>query len=212
MADIRDRLDNLLARNGDQWLLDVIDVKFPETEEAFVVRLNREIDSIVSELERSAVYTFDEPEEELSNRMISLLRRAGYNASAETDHRGHVDLIVEGGRRWTWLAECKIHGAYEELREGLRQLLTRYSTGRSPFGSFIVFIKNMKGGEVVDKWRGVVRDERLEGFLYDEDDAERFCFRTSHTHATSGSEYHVRHVGVMLYYSPQDKSALARAA
>ncbi len=209
MTDVRDRLDNLIARNGDQWLLDLIDIKFPETEEVFVDRINREIDSIVDELESSARFTFKELEEELSNRVIALLRRAGYRADAETDNRGHVDIMVRSSQRWTWLAECKIHGSYEEMREGLRQLLTRYTTGRSPYGSFLIFIKNKKGGDVVENWRKKLRDEEIEAFKADIDDEQRFCFLSLHAHATTGTDYHVRHVGVMLYYSPQDRSALA---
>lgn len=212
MSDLKDRLDNLIARNGDQWLLDIIDVKFPGNEDAFFDRLNREVDSIVQELEASAVHTHEEGEEKLSNRVISLLRRAGYDAGAETEHRGHVDIIVNGGGRWTWLAECKVHSSYDTLHEGLKQLLTRYSTGRFPNGAFIIFIKNVKGSKVVEKWREKVVGEGLEYFVREQDESTRFCFRSTHEHQTSGTEYTVRHVGVMLYYSPQDKSALASAA
>jgi hypothetical protein len=212
MTDFHDRLDQLIARNGEQWLLDFVDVHYPEAEEQFVRRLNQEIDSIVDDLEASAEFMQGEGEEKLSNRVVAMLRRAGYAADAETNNRGHVDILVRSNRRWIWMAECKVHGSYEELREGLRQLLTRYSTGRSPHGALIIFIRNLQGGKVIEAWRGIIRDEQLEGYVSDSDDEEQFCFLTSHEHMTSGTTFAVRHVGVMLYYSPKDKSALARAA
>ena len=197
MTDLRNRLDNILARNGDQWLLDAIDVKYPDSREEFVVRLDREVDSIVDELESSTYEEASSSERHSAARIASLLRRVGYGVSLISDAGLQVDAVAQSGRRWTWLAECRFQGV-DRLRHGLKSLLTHPSAGELPFGSLIILMNGANGNQAINEWRRIVRGERLESFITDSDDVEPCCFRSSHTHAKTGSPYQARHVGVTL--------------
>jgi hypothetical protein len=87
--------------------------------------------SVIRELEKIAHQLEGEGEEKLRSRILGMLRQMGYKADAESDNRGHTDLLVESGHlALTWIAEAKKHGADEDLIEGMKQLHNRYSSGR----------------------------------------------------------------------------------
>lgn len=181
----------------------------PPDAATFVARLEEDVHTAVRELESQRRHLAGEGEESLRSRLVTYLRGKDYEATAETDEGGHVDILVRSAKLGLlWVGECKVHGAYEELDEGMLQLHTRYASGRYPAVGFIIFCFNQDAGSVVAAWKARLIESKLCGLLGDpvEDPRHALCFTTRHQHAGAGLEVVTRHVVASLYWGPEDKS------
>ena len=77
------------------------------------------LDSAISRLEANAHRVQGDGEEKLTNYLAVQLAAAGYDASCETDVRGHTDLKIENrSAQLLWIAEAKLHPVMKRtLRE-----------------------------------------------------------------------------------------------
>lgn len=113
-----------------------------ESEDQFIEALEKAVNEAVVRLESGAklLMTLDEPT--LSWMLVGLLEAAGINASPETYHNGHVDVLVRHPRRpLVSIGECKLHDGYAYHVRGCKQLLDRYSSGRSKRGFCLDFFQ-----------------------------------------------------------------------
>lgn len=197
-------LKRLIRRQGVEWLQASVEILAPPDLETFIKRLYLEIDAILRRFEETANLRQGDVEDRLNTDLVLLLRQRGYNANREEDHRGHTDILVRQDQH-KWIGEGKIHRSYNDLVKGLRQLLTRYTTGREQYVGLIIYILNQNAKQVMRTWRDRL-EKRLEcGFhkAYEDPD-NSLVFWSLHEHKGSGLELLTRHIGVSLFYAPED--------
>lgn len=86
----------------------------------------------IIEMESGRKYYMELPEPALSKMLCSLMKSARIPTTAEEDSSGHVDVTVKHDNGiYRVLGECKIYRNYSYHLGGCRQLLKRYSAGRS---------------------------------------------------------------------------------
>ncbi|PRY63485.1 hypothetical protein B0H98_10880 [Vreelandella songnenensis] len=144
---------------------------------------------------------------------------------------GNADIVIEHlSGDFTIICESKILGEIpnstskyynNHLLEGMKQLVTRYSTATvgQDHCILLIFCFAPMMRDAIDKWKQYFFDKSKNGT---DDDKKHFKnlgdynfvsyvgqrgFFTSHTHHSSGYPVKVRHVPVCLYHQPVDKSA-----
>lgn len=194
---------------GSRGLADASTDEVAALRRTFIARLEGDLFAAVLYLESVRHHLAGEREESLRSRLVGYLQAKGYDASAETDEGGHVDILVRSAKLGLlWIGECKVHGAYEDLAEGMLQLHTRYASGRYPSVGFIIFCFNQDAASVVATWKTRLSERKLCGMIDEpvDDPRHALSFTTRHIHAGSGLEVVTRHVVVPLYWVPEDKS------
>lgn len=179
------------------------------TYQEFISCLYDEIDSIIYEIQDARNFLADHSEDSLTTSVVIPLRRVGYDATHSRNVGGNVDIVVSK-KNFKWLGEAKICYSNNALWEGFLQLCERYSisdTGQDN-GGLLVYIKKPDTQALMRSWRSYLIDNQdLREFRTRECERRDLAFFSSHSHNVSGREFTVRHMPVMLYYNPQDKSA-----
>lgn len=183
-------------------------------DDAFLAILHSDIDDAIERLQTDAPRFMGAKEDAITGNLITFLVGRRYDAWAEPFERGHVDIFVHCKRlRLKWHGEAKIHGAYDTALDGMRQLLTRYTSGTHHHGGFFLYVFRRNLNKIQAKWRRtIVADKRPDSCATTKDtnDAREYRFNTTHAHAI-GSDYHVRHHLVYLHFAPKDKSGVANS-
>lgn len=172
-----------------------------------------DIDSCITEIERNRELRQDSSEDLLSVEIISMLKVIGYTATHEAKSGGHVDITVSHAKGYEWFGEAKKHSSYDHLFEGFLQLCTRYSTGSpdSKCGGIIAYVNNQDVAKVITTWKERLKSENLPDYTdWDCKVRSGLSFFSRHKHEVSGLPYTVRHMAVMMYHAPKDKSARNR--
>lgn len=207
MDKILDRFNDARSYFTDQELLEFIVRRSPKDADEFIRVLYADIERIISDIEAVGDSYQGHSEEQLRDALLVPLKHRGYNAEAESKSRGRTDLLVKCTKiNLVWIGEAKIHGAYEHLAEGMKQLFTRYSTGRHKDVGFIVFIFAKDGASIFKKWQDHLVAKNVcnvVGSLHINGD---FSFLSEHRHEGSGTQVMTRHFGVLLHFEPTDKS------
>jgi len=147
-------------------------------------------------------------EDRLTAELISMLRSRAYDSSHDEMIGGHSDIVVRHAKGYLWLGEAKVHGTYDYLLQGFHQLCTRYSRGTpdSDKGGLIIYARNQNVGSMIAKWRAHLPSAEVEGLQIDDCALrQQLGFRSTHKHGSSGRDYKVWHIGVVLHFDPKDK-------
>jgi hypothetical protein len=162
-----------------------------------------DLDSAIERLEANAHRVQSDGEEKLTNYLAVQLAAAGYDASCETDVRGHTDLKIENrSAQVLWIAESKLHSSHEKNIDGMLQLMSRYTSGRHSDAGFLLFIRQPSAALILERWRSTVQtDERLACTAV-ENHSRCATFSSDHDHP-SGFKLIVRHHAILLFYDPQ---------
>lgn len=177
------------------------------TYDQFVDTLHSDLDEIVQRIQENPEIRANDGEDRLTLEIVNILRALGYDAAHETKIGGHTDLSVKGKNNYLWIGEAKIHGAYDYLFQGFQQLCTRYATGDSHQnrGALIIYIKNINSANVIKSWK-----EKLSTYGLEELEViactsrPDFAFNSSHKLVRTGLPFSVKHIGISLYFKPQD--------
>jgi hypothetical protein len=180
-----------------------------ETYDEFIQILYKDIDKIIYQLQENPELLQNDTEDRLTLDIVNSLRCIGYSASHDPKIGGHVDLAVKKGN-FIWIGEAKIHHNYDYLWEGFQQLSTRYSTGdeNQSDGGLLIYIKTQNAKQVVQKWQEHLTGKNLPNYSIQTCEIRNSCFFSIHTHERSGYNFKVRHMPIILYFNPQDKSGL----
>jgi hypothetical protein len=102
-----------------------------DTETAFVKATEGALDRVIRTIEEGGVKYSALDERGLSTLLTDLLIMSGFQATAERNVNGHVDVVIEHsfGGRWKYLGECKMYKGFKYHVEGCKQLLG-YCVGR----------------------------------------------------------------------------------
>lgn len=197
------RLDEYTSLYGEADLIARLERSTPPSVDVFVRRLYTDLDEAASTIQAQAQTFKSKDENALRNAILNMLRAWGYLASAETDNRGHVDLLVRSIHRpCKWIGEAKVHRDYAWLRKGLEQLLTRYTDGTEAASALIVFVFVKNAAAVAAKWAEYVGDRALCDLRAGPSIEGPLRFRTVHEHTASGLQVETRHMMVPMYYRP----------
>lgn len=170
----------------------------------YLEALGEDIERAIQRLESKASKYHKDDEEKLTTFIAERLEAGGHAAECEADNNGHVDLKVTKTKIGVlYLAEAKIHRSYEKNRKGMRQLLTRYASGKEKLGGFLLYITSPGAKRIVDKWRTEVRCRELSCTNVSQM-LRRGVFDSTHTHRTQ-YPLRVRHYGVFMHYDPKDR-------
>lgn len=142
-------------------------------------------------------------EDDITCRMVEHLDLQGFHASHESDHNGHVDILVQSDdKAFTWLGEAKLYKGSKYSEKGLYQLVSDYSTGaENESGGVLLYLNDtrLKVKEIMGEWQthltGLSADvnNRLEGLTFEPKKGTSSIFYTNHTHHRSGDPYRIRH-------------------
>lgn len=168
-------------------------------EQTFVEVTEVGVERAIRTIENGAKHYSKLDERGLSRLLADFLNKAGWQATAEREHNGHVDIVVEHMlfRQWKVLGECKIYDGYEYHIEGCDQLLG-YLTGREPRSFCLDFFKVPAMFEKLRTIRARMDSELpLQQVSASQDHAIGGAFTTAHTHATQ-AEVAILHVGCTL--------------
>jgi hypothetical protein len=182
-----------------------------ETYDDFIKELYRDIDRIIYRIQENPELRQNDKEDRLTIDIENQLCCLGYNASHDSKVGGHADLVVRKGD-FTWIGEAKIHSDYEYLWQGFQQLNTRYSTGDSnqKDGGVLIYIRVQDANLVIQRWKEYLLSKNLPDYSCRPCEMKDTCFYSIHKHEKSGRAFQVRHMPVMLYFNPKDKSGLSR--
>jgi hypothetical protein len=183
-----------------------------ETYDDFINVLYEDIDRIIYRIQENPELRQSDNEDRLTIDIQNQLRSIGYDASHDSKIGGHADLVVRKGK-FLWIGEAKIHRTYEYLWEGFQQLNTRYSTGDSnqKDGGILIYIIHQEDAkQIVWRWQEHLSSKKLPDYACNPCGMRDICFFSIHKHEGSGYVFRIRHMPVILYFKPRDKSARAR--
>jgi hypothetical protein len=187
----RDELARMVARRGRVG------------QSLFLEALYFDLGSAIERLESNAHRVQSDGEEKLTNYLAVQLAAAGYDASCETDVRGHTDLKVENrSAQVVWIAESKLHSSHEKNIDGMLQLMTRYTSGRHSDAGFLLFIRQPSAALILERWRSAVQADARLACTAVGNHSHQATFSSDHDHP-SGFKLFVRHHGILLFYDPQ---------
>jgi hypothetical protein len=181
----------------------------------FVLRINSEIDSIISKMELGKNYYNTHLEDAITNTICLMLQQKSISAEHGRYSSGETDLSVMHGPN-QWIAEAKWWNQDENALEGMRQLSTRYASGGDNACAGGVLLYN-RTGNLSDKIERLKELYSKRGWEFLEINVSpcktsSFAFITEHKNASSGLNYEVRHRALNFYHNPQDKSARSRGS
>lgn len=193
-----------LAAGGDRTLRRAATQTYVE----FVDLLYEDFDEILGDLENRKKYFTDAGEDQISDAIISDLKRFGYAAHHDKDINGHVDIAVECKHKpgFCWLGEAKIDHGPAYSYGGLLQLTTRYSTARqnADQGGLLIYIQGFDNAhQRLKDWAEYLT--KSHGYACDLQDNGRkgLAFFTAEPHKGTGLPYRIRHMMVHLRHDPQ---------
>ncbi len=209
-VDIRERVNDFIEEYGQHKVRALLDRLAPQTPDQFIERLYTDLHDAIDALERIAHQVQGASENSLRTRLLMSLRANGYDARAESDERGHCDLLVQCGHLGlVWIAEAKKHNEYDWLAKGLAQLHTRYTTGRHRDMALLVFAFNKDVKSVMDEWKERLIANRycgLEEGSCEDGAPGKLWFSSRHVHSVSGLTVTTRHVFAALNFAPADNA------
>ncbi|MCZ0930315.1 hypothetical protein L0636_07745 [Halomonas janggokensis] len=191
------------------------------------------LDRAVKSAEQEAHILFESGsvEDGWSSKIIARLDNGFCLRARPASAGGNADIVIEHlSGDFTIICESKILGkipnstsAYynNHLLEGVKQLVTRYSTATAEQDHCIllIFCFSPKMRDAIEKWKHYFFDKSnngtpeekeyfggLEEYNFADYEGQRGFF-TTHPHHSSGYPIKVRHVPVCLHHQPIDKSA-----
>ena len=151
------------------------------------------------------------PEIALTKMLSRDLNAASIPSTAEEHTNGHVDFTIKhpGGRPHRYLGECKIWKGPSYHVKGMKQLLSKYSTGRHRRGCCLEFVRGKDLAGKFSSLREYLDRKRPLQQLGDAVTHEtiKSGFVTSHRHE-SGWDLEVLHFGCNLHSSGKPPIAI----
>lgn len=181
-----------------------------KSQDDFISFLYEDLEKIIRIIEEDPGARRDDDEDRITQEVVLGLKMRGYDASHDTFHGGHCDIVVKLNK-YTWLGEAKIHSNYDHLMQGFNQLFSRYSSGTDfcNQGAIIVYCKRKNTLDVMTKWKTELIKKFGKKSISDKicSYRESLSFYSTHIHESSGLRYIVKHIFVVLHFDPQDKKS-----
>lgn len=179
---------------------------YPENYDEFIENLYIDIDKIIKLIEEDPEVRKDDGEDRLTVEIRGMLLSRGYMTSHDEKTGGHADLVVRK-KDYVWIGEAKKHDGYDWLLKGFKQLTTRYTTGdtNQDNGGLLIYIFGKDANRVMIRWQEFLTTQSLSDYSCEPCKKRELAFFSKHTHDKSGLPFRVRHMPILLYFSPQDR-------
>jgi hypothetical protein len=177
--------------------------KLAANKDIFVKQLYLDLDDAIQDLENNKHFFQDKKwgEDELTSCIITFLKGRLYDAEHDTQHGGHVDILVKHQLgKFEWIGEAKLWNGPKYIHDGWVQLTERYGTGtvRDDHGGILIYIKTDKSSNKFNDWKNYlstnVQDVEIEA------ESVPLRFKSTTKHPATDLPYYVRHMGVSLYH------------
>ncbi|WP_063800889.1 hypothetical protein [Burkholderia ubonensis] len=189
---------------------------FVKTYEEFIDIFNEMLDYAITRLEENPQHHQNDNEDALTEKLVTSLQMAGYDATHGTSGGGSKDLTVRWKNpQWTWIGEAKKYKSLADVREGFLQLTTRYRTANPLFtrGALIAYTLRPKAATLLEEWiqeaANVAAGTKvpLDNFRVEDCPLRpKLAYNSFHDHVATGLPCQIRHMAVVLYHLPEDKS------
>lgn len=185
-------------------LLGMIERKLSDNKQVFLNQLNLDLSDALNDLEKKKhIYQNDMwGEDELTFQIISFLQARFYDAEHDTQHGGHIDILVKSDNgKYEWLGEAKLWDGPKYIHGGWIQLTEKYGTGtiRDDHGGMILYIKADKAGEKLSTWKEYL-SANSENITTRDDPENPLVFHTISPHPATNLPYSVKHFAVSLFH------------
>ncbi|WP_241609031.1 hypothetical protein [Rosenbergiella australiborealis] len=181
--------------------------KFAATNDDFINQLYIDLDDAMYFLETQKHMYQDHKwgEDELTYTIIAFLQGRNYDAEHDTQHGGHVDILVKHHHgKFAWIGEAKLWNGPAYVFGGWNQLSSRYGTGtlRDNHGGIIIYVKQRNSSDKFASWSNYL-SERVEAIITP-DTKNPLRFSSETMHPATNQPYFVRHMAVSLFHTTGD--------
>jgi len=195
--------------------------EYAKTYEEFIEILYSSLDHAISQLQHNPQHHQNDDEDALTHRLITLLNMVGYDATHGTSGGGSKDLTVRWRNpQWSWIGEAKKYRSLADVREGFLQLTTRYRNTDPLFtqGGLIAYTFRPGAAQLLADWMkeaarvAQTSETSLNNFRVEDCPLRpMLAYNSFHDHVASGLPCKIRHIAVVLYHLPEDKSGRTAA-
>ncbi|HGO6081719.1 TPA: hypothetical protein ACK3PA_006215 [Burkholderia cenocepacia] len=210
LADYLDRVKhNPISRN-------MVRLQYVQDYDEFIDIFYEVLDFAIARLQANPQHHQEDSEDGLTVKLMNLLEMAGFAVTTGTTGGGNKDLTVGWlNPEWTWIGEAKKFNSLTDVREGFLQLTTRYRNANPLYarGGLVAYTLRPKAAALLKEWMeeapNVANDTKVKLDNFRVEDCKRrpgLAFNSFHTHVASGLECEIRHMAVVLYHLPEDKS------
>lgn len=178
--------------------------KFAANKEIFVEQLYKDIDDAIHILETQK-HMYQKAmwgEDELTSVIITFLKGRSYDAEHDTQHGGHVDIIVKHQYgKFEWIGEAKLWDGPAYIYDGWIQLNERYGSGtvRDDHGGIIIYVKIKNSADKLGDWQTHLLS-KITDVAITPDATNSLRFSSSTAHPATARPYKVRHMAVSLFH------------
>lgn len=179
---------------------------FTKTHDQWTALVEDAIDYISKDFAETAHHRKDRDEDGITIDIVTSLKNMGFQASHDEDVGGHCDIVVRGDNDFVWLAEAKIHDAYDWLLKGFEQISTRYTTGfpGQNSGALIIYCKAPNAAQIMKRWIEVF-SAKVPGIHTVGCDKFALAYISTFEHERSGLPFRLRHIPFTLWHAPKDR-------
>jgi hypothetical protein len=182
------------------------------TYQEFVDKLIPDVKEIIELIQESVNHQVKK-EDLLSIQIVHLLKCKNYNATSDTNLRGHCDILVKY-KTFSWIGEAKIYKSNPWLLKGVSQVLHRYSTGNhnQSHSALIIYIFQKDCLSKMKEWNKYFETYTIEGKHSNRFSIQNITnnidsdltFTSVHRHEASGMDFNFLHLPVYLHFDPLD--------
>lgn len=214
--------DEYLASHSPEDIIDgFTNTIEPSNYEEFLQSAIYAMKHCVAILEQSGNQYYSLGEEELNSLITGLMIGKSFNASAEKNRRGKIDITIEYDE-YSWLVEAKLGKTNNYIFEGLLQILTRYATSEKDFG-LLIYFQDKAPLTMFNKWCEYIDNEDWEIYAKKNDildevidyipkekyrriESSNNMLAQRNMLTSHGSNINIQYIGVNLYHNPLDRS------
>lgn len=170
--------------------------------EQFVNILHDDLDDSIQHLTQNRHLYQNFSEDQISVNLIGMLKARNYDADHDSQHGGHVDIIVKHQfGKFEWLGEAKIWGGPAYMADGWAQLNKRYSAGtiNDNHGGILLYVKAPNAVAKLNDW--IDHLKTIEDEIKISSETNPLVKNTITKHPSSGLDYRVRHIAVVLNHN-----------
>lgn len=173
----------------------------------FVGQLYQDLDRCFNSMRTMVHLLQDDGEDRLTADVVLQLDKLGYDTSHDPQSGGHVDIGVKAGPH-SWIGEAKLDWSIDE---GMKQLTTRYvalsGDPKHDDGGLLFYLRRAPDCKAsMDAWRAQLEAQAVPCTPCPNNPLAFFSEVKS---PGTGLPFHVRSIGISLYFQPQDKSGVA---
>lgn len=184
--------------------------RYVKTYDEFIDVFYEMLDYCIGRLEENPQHHQEDTEDQLTHQLVNLLQVAGYNVTQGETGGGNKDITVRWlNPDWSWIGESKKYHSLTDVREGFLQLTTRYRNSNPLYtqGGLIAFTLRPKAAALIKEWMDEAATMKLDNFRAEDCPRRpKLAYISYHDHVASGLPCKIRHIAVVLYFHPEDKS------